>query len=96
MEESIYNLIPKEYVPPQKAPLHKSKYDPAIPPTGSTFGLHTTSIPGTANLKGHPVKDDALPGPHTGKGGNSTFGKPKGHYKKDTAEFTKKMTGTMG
>ena len=46
MEESIYNLIPKEYVPPQKESLYKSKYSSYIPPTGSTFGHQTTSIPG--------------------------------------------------
>ena len=45
MEESIYNLIPKEYAPPQKQSLYKSKYSSNIPPTGSTFGHHTTSVP---------------------------------------------------
>lgn len=93
MEESIYNLIPKEYVPPQKQPLYKSKYDPAIPPTGTTFGHHTTSVPRTGNLNG----DFQLPpGPHTNKGDTSTFGKPKGYNAKDQANFTKKNTGSMG
>jgi hypothetical protein len=27
-EETIYNLIPKEYVPPPKEKKHKSKHDP--------------------------------------------------------------------
>jgi len=45
MEESIYNIIPKEYVPPAKEALYKSKYPPNIPPTGSTFCHHTTSKP---------------------------------------------------
>lgn len=45
MEESIYNIIPKEYVPPPKEPLYKSKFPPNIKPTGSTFGNHTTSKP---------------------------------------------------
>ena len=45
MSESIYNIIPKEYVPPPKEPRYKSKYPPNIPPTGSTFGNHTTSKP---------------------------------------------------
>lgn len=45
MSESIYNIIPKEYNPPPKGPIYKSKYPPNIPPTGSSFGHHTTSKP---------------------------------------------------
>lgn len=45
MEESIYNIIPKEYNPPAKEPLYKSKFPPNVKPTGSTFGNHTTSKP---------------------------------------------------
>ena len=45
MEESIYNIVPKEFVPPAKEPIYRSKYPPNIPPTGSTFGNHTTSKP---------------------------------------------------
>ena len=36
-EESIYNLIPKEYVPPPKSKKYRSKHNPMKPPTGSTF-----------------------------------------------------------
>ncbi len=46
MEESIYNIIPREYHPEPKGPLYKSKYPPSIPPTGSTFCHKTTSKPG--------------------------------------------------
>ena len=45
-EESIYNLIPKEYVPPPKSKKYKSKHNPMKPPTGSTFINYTTSRPG--------------------------------------------------
>lgn len=45
MSESIYNIIPKEYTPPAKEPLYKSKFPPNIKPTGSTFCNHTTSKP---------------------------------------------------
>ncbi len=45
MEESIYNIIPKEYNPPSKGPIYKSKYPPSIIPTGSTFCNKTTSKP---------------------------------------------------
>jgi len=45
MEESIYNIIPKQYLPPAKEALYKSKYSPYIKPTGSTLCNHTTSKP---------------------------------------------------
>lgn len=45
MEESIYNIVPREFVPPPKQPIYRSKYPPNIPPTGSIFGNHTTSKP---------------------------------------------------
>lgn len=45
MEESIYNIIPKEYAPQAKGPLYKSKYPPNIIPTGTTFCHKTTSKP---------------------------------------------------
>jgi hypothetical protein len=93
MEESIYNLIPKEYVPPQKQPLYKSKYNPAIPPTGSTFVHGTTSVPKTGNLNGDMMEPHIT---HTNKGDTATFGKPKGQNKKDQLNYTKKQTGTMG
>jgi len=45
-EESIYNLIPKEYVPPPRESRYKSGYPAKLPPTGSTLINHTTSRPG--------------------------------------------------
>lgn len=45
-QESIYNLIPKEYTAPTKDPTYKSKYPANLPPTGSTFCHKTTSKPG--------------------------------------------------
>ena len=38
MSENIYNLVPREYVPPVKEPMHKSSFDPKASLTGSTFG----------------------------------------------------------
>ena len=52
MEESIYNIIPKEYNPPAKGPIYKSKYPSKIVPTGSTFCHKTTSKPLVSNLGG--------------------------------------------
>lgn len=42
-EENIFNMVapdPKEIV---KEKLHRSKFPGNLPPTGSTFGLHSTS-----------------------------------------------------
>jgi hypothetical protein len=44
-QESIYNLIPKEYVPPPKSKKYISRHNPVKPPTGSTFINYTTSRP---------------------------------------------------
>jgi hypothetical protein len=52
MEESIYNLIPKEYIPGPKEKMYKSKFPHDLRPTGTTFTNHTTSRPGVANLNG--------------------------------------------
>ena len=40
MDESIYNLVPKEYVAPVKPPMYYSQHDPLANLTGSTFGEH--------------------------------------------------------
>lgn len=87
MEESIYNLIPKEYIPPQKEKIYQSKYPKNLRPTGSTFTNHTTSRPGVANLNGD--YDEPL-GPHSHHGGQKTFGKPKNLGKPQPTEFMKK------
>ncbi len=50
-EESIYNLIPKEYVPPAKDGQYRSKFPGSLAPTGSTFINHTTSRPNVKNKK---------------------------------------------
>lgn len=92
-EESIYNLIPKEYVSPAKEPLYKSKHSPAVPPTSSTFGHNTTSVPKVSNVKGNT---EEFVGPHPPKSPGATFGKSKGSYKPQTDSYTKKGTGKMG
>mmetsp|Transcript_1099 Transcript_1099/g.984 ORF Transcript_1099/g.984 Transcript_1099/m.984 type:complete len:270 (-) Transcript_1099:327-1136(-) len=92
-EESIYNLIPKEYVQPPKQPLYRSKHNPTTAPTGTTFALKGTSVPKVGNTGGHT----AIPmNAHTNKGGFSTLGKVKGAVKPQTTQFTKKGTGKMG
>ena len=100
MEESIYNIIPREYNPPAKGKIYKSKYPPTIPPTGSTFGNATTSKPGVwhnlikvSNLGG---EFDVGLQAHTQFGGTKTLGHLKGDRKSSPEKFLKKHTGTMG
>lgn len=78
MEESIYNIIPKDYKPEAKQPLYRSRFPHDIPPTGSTFCHNTTSKPGVtfcliqvSNLSG-----EFAPGlqAHTEYGNRSTLG----------------------
>ncbi len=91
-EESIYNLIPPEQVDwkATKGKRYKSKFDPKIPPTASTFGNHTTNrLVGNFNGDYQPQG-----GKHTGKS-QAKWGKKPGAEKPDPKGFTKKMTGTM-
>ncbi|CAD8062942.1 unnamed protein product [Paramecium sonneborni] len=92
-QESIYNLIPKEYVPPPKEPMYRSAYPSGLTPTGSTFNNHTTSRPKVNNINGD---FDLARGPHTHKGQSNSLGRPKGSYKPDSTMFRLKNTGTMG
>ena len=91
MEESIYNLIPKEYVPPPKPKRYKSKYPYNTPPTGSTFALKNTSKV-CDNYSGNFEHFD---GAHKNKNPGATFGKPKGAAKASPDSYRKKGTGTM-
>ena len=75
MEESIYNLIPKAIEEPVKEKLYRSKFQPNILPTGSTFGHHTTANPGISNLDGKFMID--FPVKHSPRGDTSTMGKSK-------------------
>jgi hypothetical protein len=52
-DECIYNLIPRIVVAPTKPDRYKSKHDPSVAPTGSTFGLH-----GQTRLIGANVGED--------------------------------------
>ncbi|EGR34309.1 hypothetical protein IMG5_017000, partial [Ichthyophthirius multifiliis] len=92
-EESIYNLIPKEYVIPPKPQKYRSKYPHDLFPTGSTLIHHTTSRPNVANLSGDYT---LVKGPHCHKDNNKTFGSVKGNNKCNSTEFLKKNSGLMG
>ena len=76
MGESIYNLVPVEYVEPPKPAIYRSKHDPSTPVTGSTFGTHgTTQILGAGSLK---------------KKASSLFGKPPRSQMPDPKNFLTK------
>ena len=89
-EESIYNLIPKEQYVAPKPKRHRSQYPHDLEPTGSTFGLKTTSKNVCSNLSG---KFNLEGGSHSRQANGATFGGPKGSFKKPTDSFTKKQTG---
>ena len=42
--ETIYNLIPRPRKEEKRKRIYRSKYDPKAPLTGSTFGLHGTTV----------------------------------------------------
>jgi hypothetical protein len=78
--ESIYNWIPKKEEIVIKPPRYRSKHDPTLPPTGSTFGLH-----GTTKIAGAGLGESLPKIEKSGKLIKS--GKP------DPKEFTKKGAG---
>ncbi|KAK1942027.1 hypothetical protein P3T76_006349 [Phytophthora citrophthora] len=49
-EECIYNLIPKVRVEPVKPERYRSKFDPNMQPTGTTFGVRGKTKLEGANL----------------------------------------------
>jgi len=50
--ESIYNLVPEQYVEQPKPPMYRSQHDPRAPVTGSTFGTQgTTQLIGAGVVK---------------------------------------------
>lgn len=50
MEESIYNIIPKQRPWTAKEPRYQSKFPPNVPPSYSTFNVGTTSKPGVHGI----------------------------------------------
>jgi hypothetical protein len=95
-QESIYNLIPKEYIPPPRDPRYKSTFPPKMTPTGSTFINHTTSRPGVANVPGEFELKQKVSKEHKHRDLSATMGKPRGESKPDTKTFRLKGTGSMG
>lgn len=85
--ESIYNIVPKVKIVPDKPQIYLSNHPHYTAPTASTFLLKTTSFPNVANLNG----DILFPrGAHPLRAEYGTFGKPEGGYKVDPSNFIKK------
>jgi hypothetical protein len=81
--ESIYNLVPREYVEPPKAPMHRSHHDPSQNLTGSTFGCRgSTRLPGAGVVD---KREGSLFGPH----------KTLPPYKSTTNRLTKSGANTL-
>mmetsp|Transcript_7762 Transcript_7762/g.7323 ORF Transcript_7762/g.7323 Transcript_7762/m.7323 type:complete len:278 (-) Transcript_7762:31-864(-) len=91
-EESIYNLIPPEEYKAPKSKLYKSKHNPKVVPTGSTFCLTTTSKPGVANLNGEVAPEGSN---HHNVASTGLWGKKLGDSKANPTTFMKKGQGTM-
>lgn len=103
MNESIYNLVPREYMAPEKQPMYRSKHDPGAPLTGSTFGNspypptpqnNTTRLTYTQNIGCIGNTSLIGAGKLTKKGG-ALFGPSKltGSPGHGTEEFLKRGTG---
>ena len=88
MNESIYNLVPREYVAPEKKPMHRSTHDPKQNLSGSTFGCHgSTRLPGAGVVE---KKSGALFGPHKTLSESKTFQKAGGASLSSSGEFKKR------
>lgn len=74
-EESIYNLVPIDYVPPPKKKMYRSKFDANAPVVSSSFGCHGTTLLVGA---GRMMMSDA-----------KTFGYPKEKVQANPKKFLK-------
>jgi len=88
MNESIYNLVPREYVAPQKQAMHRSTHDPQQNLSGSTFGCYgSTRLPGAGVVE---KKGGALFGPHKTLTDSRTFQKAGKDTLSNSQELRKK------
>jgi|Transcript_94373 hypothetical protein len=86
--ESIYNIIPPKEIEVEKPPMHRSKHNPKMPPTATTFGGAQTSHPVCMNIAGD--YNDAIVPTKSGR----NFGKPPGTYKNNPNDYMKKNAKT--
>jgi hypothetical protein len=86
--ESIYSIIPPKEIEQAKPPMHRSKHNPVIPPTGTTFGGAQTSHPAAMNIAGE-ANGQIVP---QKKG--RTFGKAPGLSTNNPNDYMKKNDKT--
>lgn len=89
MGESIYNIIPPKMVEQEKPPMYRSKHNPGIPPTASTFHQRSTTHPSTSNLAGEAA-DKLIPDKAA-----RTLGKPNGMSRNYPEQFHRDATKTQ-
>jgi len=84
--ENIFNLVPPRFAPLPQIPMYRSKVNPKLPPTCSTFHQKSTSVPVCSNMAGDYndkiVADKA----------DGTFGKPLGTNRNDPSKFLSKKS----
>jgi hypothetical protein len=81
VQENILDLIPQPQSRVRKEKMYRSKYNPQLPPTGSTF-VHNSKVPAGAGVG----LEIARPSKLTAR----NFGKPIGTCKPDPGAFLKK------
>jgi hypothetical protein len=91
MNESIYNLIPVEYVEPEKKPMYRCTKSASSKVPNSTFGCHGSTRPlGAGKME---KKDGALFGPPKAEFGlttNTKLSQPKDEAKDTYSNSTSK------
>jgi len=88
-EESIYNIVQREAPPPEKPARHRSKHDPKMPPSASTFKIENTSKPGVQNLSGIDPLGDG--GKQKYEKQHATLGTVPGSNRLDPALWKERM-----
>jgi len=86
--ESIYNIIPPKEMQQEKMEMYRSKHNPQLPPTGTTFGGAQTSHPVCMNISGG-ANGKIVPD----KKGR-TMGQRAGSLKRTPSDYMKKNTLT--
>lgn len=86
--ESIYNIIPPKEIEQERVMMHRSKHNPKLPPTASTFGNAQTTHPMSMNIAG-----DAQAKIVPDKKGR-TFGKAPGALRANPDDYMKKNAST--
>eukprot|EP01062_Namystynia_karyoxenos_P033469 TRINITY_DN24635_c0_g1_i1.p1 TRINITY_DN24635_c0_g1~~TRINITY_DN24635_c0_g1_i1.p1 ORF type:complete len:304 (+),score=122.27 TRINITY_DN24635_c0_g1_i1:106-1017(+) len=92
--ESVYNLIPAPEVVQEKPPIYRSKHNPKVPPSYSTFGTAGTSKP-LANCDGGDIVHDCSGSKHKARKGAASIGRAI-HGTVDPKKFLRRQQGTGG